>query len=136
LTVLIITIAAAPSGALRQSRSFRRSRAGNVIPGIGSPSDFGLAGELRECTFEQLGWRSVLAQDFRHLVVATTAAKSVFRGAWSMELFSGCRVVCATRRELILQLQESEMGFGRGALLWILGIPLPIILLLALFWHH
>ena len=28
------------------------------------------------------------------------------------------------------------MGFGRGALLWLLGIPLPIIILLALFWHH
>jgi len=27
------------------------------------------------------------------------------------------------------------MGFGRGALLWLLGIPLPIILLLALFWR-
>jgi hypothetical protein len=25
------------------------------------------------------------------------------------------------------------MGFGRGALLWILGIPLPLILILALF---
>jgi len=25
------------------------------------------------------------------------------------------------------------MGFGRGALLWMLGIPLPIIILLALF---
>ena len=25
------------------------------------------------------------------------------------------------------------MGFGRGLLLWILGIPLPIIILLALF---
>jgi hypothetical protein len=31
---------------------------------------------------------------------------------------------------------EAHMGFGRGALLWILGIPLPIIILLALFWHH
>jgi hypothetical protein len=31
---------------------------------------------------------------------------------------------------------EDTMGFGRGALLWLLGIPLPIILLLALFWHH
>jgi hypothetical protein len=30
---------------------------------------------------------------------------------------------------------EANMGFGRGALLWILGIPLPIILLLALFWR-
>ncbi|WP_265440627.1 hypothetical protein [Bradyrhizobium sp. SEMIA] len=28
------------------------------------------------------------------------------------------------------------MGFGRGALLWLLGIPLPIILLLAIFWHY
>jgi hypothetical protein len=27
------------------------------------------------------------------------------------------------------------MGFGRGALLWLLGIPLPIILLLALVWR-
>jgi hypothetical protein len=27
------------------------------------------------------------------------------------------------------------MGFGRGILLWLLGVPLPIIILLALFWH-
>ncbi|MEH2488575.1 hypothetical protein V1280_004514 [Bradyrhizobium sp. AZCC 2230] len=33
-------------------------------------------------------------------------------------------------------MEESAMGFGRGALLWLLGIPLPIILLLAIFWHH
>jgi hypothetical protein len=31
---------------------------------------------------------------------------------------------------------ETTMGFGRGLLLWLLGIPLPIIILLALFWHH
>jgi hypothetical protein len=31
---------------------------------------------------------------------------------------------------------EVFMGFGRGALLWLLGVPLPIIILLALFWHH
>jgi len=30
---------------------------------------------------------------------------------------------------------EENMGFGRGALLWLLGIPLPIIILLALFWR-
>jgi hypothetical protein len=30
---------------------------------------------------------------------------------------------------------EDTMGFGRGLLLWIIGIPLPIILLLALFWR-
>jgi len=28
------------------------------------------------------------------------------------------------------------MGFGRGALFWLLGIPLPVIILLAIFWHH
>jgi hypothetical protein len=28
------------------------------------------------------------------------------------------------------------MDFTRGALLWLLGVPLPIILLIALFWHH
>ena len=32
--------------------------------------------------------------------------------------------------------EERVMGFGRGALLWMLGVPLPIVLLLALFWHH
>jgi hypothetical protein len=32
-------------------------------------------------------------------------------------------------------IQETDMGFGRGALLWLIGIPLPIILLLALFWR-
>jgi hypothetical protein len=31
---------------------------------------------------------------------------------------------------------EAAMGFGRGALLWLLGIPLPIILILALFMHR
>ena len=31
--------------------------------------------------------------------------------------------------------RRNIMGLGRGALLWLLGIPLPIILLLAFFWH-
>jgi hypothetical protein len=30
---------------------------------------------------------------------------------------------------------EATMTFGKGALLWLIGIPLPIILLLALFWR-
>jgi len=28
------------------------------------------------------------------------------------------------------------MGFGKGVLLWLIGIPIPIIILLALFMHH
>jgi hypothetical protein len=39
-------------------------------------------------------------------------------------------------RHLFLQRGRLIMGFGRGVLLWLLGIPLPIVLLLALFWHH
>jgi hypothetical protein len=31
---------------------------------------------------------------------------------------------------------EKAMGFGRGLLLWLIGIPLPIIIVLALFMHH
>jgi hypothetical protein len=31
--------------------------------------------------------------------------------------------------------KEVQMGLGRGILLWLLGIPLPIIILLALFWR-
>ncbi|MBL8588241.1 MAG: hypothetical protein JNK46_06905, partial [Methylobacteriaceae bacterium] len=30
---------------------------------------------------------------------------------------------------------EIVMSLGKGALLWLLGIPLPIILLLVLFWR-
>ncbi|MBR1170289.1 hypothetical protein [Bradyrhizobium liaoningense] len=36
----------------------------------------------------------------------------------------------------VIKKEEDIMGFGRGALLWLLGVPLPIVLLLALFWHH
>jgi hypothetical protein len=32
--------------------------------------------------------------------------------------------------------KEKHMGFGRGILLWLLGVPIPVIILLALFWHH
>ena len=32
--------------------------------------------------------------------------------------------------------RQETMGFGRGVLLWLLGVPIPIIILLALFWHH
>jgi len=40
------------------------------------------------------------------------------------------------RRSFLANGGDIVMGFGRGALLWLLGVPLPIILLLAFFWHH
>jgi hypothetical protein len=33
-------------------------------------------------------------------------------------------------------IMEDIMSFGKGVLLWLIGIPLPIILLLAVFMHH
>jgi hypothetical protein len=35
-----------------------------------------------------------------------------------------------------VQTLEAEMSFGKGLLLWLIGIPLAIILLIALFVHH
>jgi hypothetical protein len=47
-----------------------------------------------------------------------------------LELFRPCPVTSP-----ISQSTEDDMTFGKGALLWLIGIPLPIILLLALFWR-
>jgi hypothetical protein len=30
---------------------------------------------------------------------------------------------------------EGNMDLARGALLWVLGVPVPILILLALFWR-
>jgi hypothetical protein len=32
-------------------------------------------------------------------------------------------------------MMEDPMGLGKGALLWLIGIPLPVIILLAIFWR-
>jgi hypothetical protein len=34
------------------------------------------------------------------------------------------------------QTEDIDMGFGRGVLLWLIGVPIPIIVLIALLWHH
>jgi hypothetical protein len=39
-------------------------------------------------------------------------------------------VVAKRRRK---KLEETNMG--RGILLWLLGVPIPVIILLALLWH-
>jgi len=44
--------------------------------------------------------------------------------------------VATGRRTLHQRISEERiMGFGRGILLWLLGVPIPIIILLALFWR-
>jgi hypothetical protein len=51
-------------------------------------------------------------------------------------LVSGPRLLLGVATVGATNQQEIVMGFGRGVLLWLLGVPIPIILLLALFWHH
>lgn len=66
------------------------------------------------------------------------------RRFWFRKNFPGQLAQIPTRRNLRnpselfvrFKFKEADMGFGRGALLWLIGIPLPIILLLALFMHH
>jgi hypothetical protein len=41
---------------------------------------------------------------------------------------------CRQRAGIAQQLWE-DRTMGRGILLWMLGVPIPIIILLALFWH-
>jgi hypothetical protein len=57
-------------------------------------------------------------------------AAMMLRDNASPELSLRSSVICLCERG------RQIMDFGRGALLWLLGVPLPIILLLALFWHH
>jgi hypothetical protein len=40
------------------------------------------------------------------------------------------------RASFLSERGRTTMDFGKGALLWLLGVPLPTILFLALFWHH
>jgi hypothetical protein len=36
---------------------------------------------------------------------------------------------------LFWQHPPEEFSMGKGILMWLIGIPIPIILLLLLFWH-
>jgi hypothetical protein len=59
-----------------------------------------------------------------------------FFGAGLRQLQPGGTCETYQRYSCSSKFKEANMGFGRGALLWLLGIPLPIILILALFMHH
>jgi hypothetical protein len=49
------------------------------------------------------------------------------------ELFGIDRILVKQREE---PTNRKEKSMGRGILLWLLGVPIPIIILLALFFHH
>jgi hypothetical protein len=38
-------------------------------------------------------------------------------------------------RAVVIHTHTQEATMARGALLWLLGVPIPIIILLFLFWH-
>jgi hypothetical protein len=52
------------------------------------------------------------------------------RGPAPLELCKSCSVGGAIPTQT-----EATMGVGKGALLWLIGIPIPIIILLMLFWR-
>jgi hypothetical protein len=41
--------------------------------------------------------------------------------------------ICPRSRYKLSKLEEKTMG--RGILLWLIGVPIPVIILLALLWH-
>ena len=43
-------------------------------------------------------------------------------------------LVCSRTSQL--SKEEDVMGFGRGLLLWLIGIPIPVIILVALLMHY
>jgi hypothetical protein len=58
------------------------------------------------------------------LSIAESTERSIFGS-----FFCLCRVYNATSHD------GEYMGLGKGALLWLIGIPIPIIILIAIFWH-
>jgi len=63
------------------------------------------------------------------LAATSIATASKLARHWNQRV---AREVSARHRNL----GDDTMGFGRGVLLWLIGVPIPIIILLALFWHH
>jgi hypothetical protein len=61
-------------------------------------------------------------------MVPASLAPALKRRAGELERLGNVDVELDNRRIV--------MGFGRGILLWLIGIPIPIIILIALFWHH
>ena len=59
--------------------------------------------------------------DLDHAAVTAVHARS----AWERAFVAYC-----LRMKLLM-----DATMGRGILLWLLGVPIPIILLLALFWR-
>jgi hypothetical protein len=45
------------------------------------------------------------------------------------------QVIGVTLSVLVTTIKKMEVNMGRGILLWLLGVPIPIIILLALLWH-
>jgi hypothetical protein len=45
------------------------------------------------------------------------------------------RIATGIRMAGSMRAPSREVPMGRGILLWLLGVPIPVIILLALFWH-
>jgi hypothetical protein len=65
--------------------------------------------------------------------LAENSIRPTSEAAISRNVF--CDVPVRDRSVEKLTQREIDMGLGKGALLWLVGIPLPIIILLMLFWR-
>jgi len=66
--------------------------------------------------------------------------RSIWAGQWITDTnqaagFAGATTVSDSLLLFVATVESMEVTMGRGILLWLLGVPIPIIILLALIWH-
>jgi hypothetical protein len=86
-------------------------------------------------TFTSLGLVRVVLIELAFLVSFCRLFASSLGNARARGGFPRAEPGCPPRVDGTQQSMETFMTWGKGALLWLIGIPLPIILLLALFWR-
>ncbi len=69
-------------------------------------------------------WRQGTPERNRRFVVEKSQGNQRFTGA-----------LPTFHDHSFLKRWRSNMGLGKGALLWLIGVPIPIIILLVLFWR-
>jgi hypothetical protein len=70
---------------------------------------------------------------YRDALSCRQTPKTAIRKGAYLRKGTRSRIRCCFRDRQLLK--ETSMTFGKGILLWLIGIPIPIIILLALFWR-
>ena len=101
----------------------------------GSEANAGFAGAPRRFQFKRKPWNATpsgISLSISNFTASFTTASAVT----SSDSWRNLVLVGSLYGRNYSYQTEANMGFGRGILLWILGVPIPIIILLALFWHN